>query len=79
MVIFFLICSRYRGTNYKLFVLSQRSADYLHLMPEKLKLDVSKQVRSPMPGLVKSVNCNVGDVVAEGQELCVIGRTKVKL
>lgn len=43
-------------------------------MPEKQKADVSKQVRSPMPGLVKSVSCSVGDLVSEGQELCVIGK-----
>nr|CAI5831371.1 unnamed protein product [Callosobruchus analis] len=64
----------YQGTTYKLYILSQRSADYLHLMPEKIKFDISKQVRSPMPGLVKTVNCNVGDEVVEGQELCVIGK-----
>ena len=29
---------------------------------------------SPMPGLVKSVSCQVGDMVAEGQEVCVIGK-----
>ena len=38
-----------------------------------LQMDISKQVLSPMPGLVKSVNCQVGDMVAEGQEVCVIG------
>lgn len=26
-----------------------------------------------MPGLVKTINCAPGDMVAEGQELCVIG------
>lgn len=55
-------------------ILTQQSANLLHLMPEKQKADVSKQVRSPMPGLVKSVSCSVGDLVSEGQELCVIGK-----
>ncbi|KAG5870020.1 Propionyl-CoA carboxylase alpha chain, partial [Gonioctena quinquepunctata] len=68
----------YRGTIFKLYILSQRSADYLHLMPEKIKFDISKQVRSPMPGLVKSVACNVGDEVAEGQELCIIEAMKMQ-
>ncbi|KAJ8916292.1 hypothetical protein NQ315_016433 [Exocentrus adspersus] len=68
----------FRGTNHKLFVLSQRASEYLYLMPEKLKFDISKQVRSPMPGLVKSVSCNVGDVVAEGQELCIIEAMKMQ-
>ncbi|VEN39020.1 unnamed protein product [Callosobruchus maculatus] len=68
----------YQGTTYKLYILSQRSAEYLHLMPEKLKSDISKQVRSPMPGLVKTVNCKVGDDVVEGQELCVIEAMKMQ-
>lgn len=57
-----------------MYILSQKSADYLHLMPEKLAFDISKQIRSPMPGLVKAVNCNVGDMVSEGQDLCIIGK-----
>nr|CAH7768994.1 unnamed protein product [Callosobruchus chinensis] len=69
----------YQGTTYKLYILSQRSAEYLHLMPEKVKFDISKQIRSPMPGLVKTVNCNVGDQVVEGQELCVIGKDSIPL
>ncbi|KAJ8980065.1 hypothetical protein NQ317_012905 [Molorchus minor] len=68
----------YHGTNYKMYILTQRSADYLYLMPAKQKVDFSKQVRSPMPGLVKSVNCEVGEVVAEGQELCIIEAMKMQ-
>lgn len=67
------LCS-YQGTNYKLDILTEKSANLLHLMPPKQKADVSKQVRSPMPGLVKSVCCKIGDLVSEGQELCVIGK-----
>ncbi|KAF2355175.1 Biotin/lipoyl attachment [Trinorchestia longiramus] len=33
---------------------------------------------SPMPGLVKQVTCQVGDMVAEGQELCVIEAMKMQ-
>lgn len=39
------------------------------------QVDQSKQVLSPMPGLVKTINCAPGDMVAEGQELCVIGNS----
>ena len=49
--------------------------EFLSQMPEKQAPDLSKMVVSPMPGLVKAVSCAVGDVVAEGQELCVIGET----
>ncbi|CAH1117584.1 unnamed protein product [Phaedon cochleariae] len=68
----------YKGTTYKLYIISQRSADYLHVMPEKIKFDISKQIRSPMPGLVKSISCSIGDEVAEGQELCVIEAMKMQ-
>lgn len=37
-------------------------------------MDVSKVVLSPMPGMVKSVTCEVGDAMAEGQEVCVVGK-----
>ena len=33
-------------------------------MPEKPKLDISKTIKAPMPGLVKSVACKVGDSVS---------------
>lgn len=67
----------YKGTNFKINILSKKSSDLLHLMPEKPKVDVSKLVKSPMPGLVKSVACVVGDMVAEGQELCIIGKCRI--
>lgn len=37
------------------------------------QVDQSKVVLSPMPGLVKSIACAPGDMVGEGQEVCVIG------
>lgn len=64
----------YEGTLHKLTILSKLAADLLKLMPEKKKPDVSKLIKSPMPGLVKSVACNVGDTVVEGQELLIIGK-----
>lgn len=39
------------------------AADFYKLMPAITKLDVSKVIKSPMPGLVKSVSCNVGMTV----------------
>lgn len=47
-------------------------------MPEKPKIDVSKVVKAPMPGLVKSVNCTVGQMIGEGQEVCVIEAMKMQ-
>jgi len=39
---------------------------------------VSRQVLSPMPGLVKSVAVAAGDAVSEGQEVCVIEAMKMQ-
>ena len=54
--------------------MTEMAQDFLSRMPEKVAADVSKLLVSPMPGLVKAVSCAVGDLVAEGQELCVIGQ-----
>ncbi|KAL7636441.1 UNVERIFIED_CONTAM: hypothetical protein RMT77_013216 [Armadillidium vulgare] len=69
---------RFRGTVFHTKVLSKDAAAYLKMMPEKPKADVSKQILSPMPGLVKSINCSQGDMVAEGQEVCVIEAMKMQ-
>ncbi|XP_076031382.1 propionyl-CoA carboxylase alpha chain, mitochondrial-like [Oratosquilla oratoria] len=69
---------RYKGTAFQARVMSKTASSYLDKMPEKPKVDVSKQVLSPMPGLVKSVSCSVGDMVGEGQEVCVIEAMKMQ-
>jgi biotin carboxyl carrier protein len=43
----------------------------------KFQVDVSKVILSPMPGVVRSVSCKVGDSIAEGQEVCVVGMYSV--
>lgn len=65
---------RYQGTLHTINILSKLAADLLRLMPRKTKPDVSKLIKSPMPGLVKSVSCKTGDLVAENQELLIIGK-----
>ncbi|KAK8734798.1 hypothetical protein OTU49_005655 [Cherax quadricarinatus] len=69
---------RYRGTAFQCQVVSQEVHRYFSLIPEKPKVDQSKQVLSPMPGLVKSIACGPGDMVAEGQEVCVIEAMKMQ-
>ncbi|KAK3863470.1 hypothetical protein Pcinc_030775 [Petrolisthes cinctipes] len=69
---------RYKGTAFQSRVLNDSSHRLLSLIPEKPKIDQSKQVLSPMPGLVKSIACKPGDMVAEGQELCVIEAMKMQ-
>lgn len=69
---------RYKGTAFPVSVLTSKAEKYMALMPEKPKVDVSKVVLSPMPGLVKSVSCQVGDTVGEGQEVLVIEAMKMQ-
>nr|XP_045607835.1 propionyl-CoA carboxylase alpha chain, mitochondrial-like [Procambarus clarkii] len=69
---------RYRGTAFQSQVLSKDVHQYMSLIPEKPKIDQSKQVLSPMPGLVKSIACAPGNMVAEGQEVCVIEAMKMQ-
>lgn len=44
-------------------VLEEYTADYYKLMPIVPQLDITKIVKSPMPGLVKSVSCEAGQMV----------------
>lgn len=69
---------RFKGTAVNVNMLSKQAADFLKMMPEKPKIDLAKVVVSPMPGLVKSVACEVGQMVAEGQEVCVIEAMKMQ-
>jgi propionyl-CoA carboxylase alpha chain len=46
-------------------------------MPEITKIDYSKSIISPIPGSVKEVFVKPGDIVADGQKLCVIEAMKM--
>lgn len=69
---------RFKGTAFNVKVMTEVAAEFARLMPEKPEMDVSKVVSAPMPGLVKSVSCEVGEMVAEGQEVCVIEAMKMQ-
>jgi len=69
---------RMKGTAFNVQMMTKQAIEFLKLMPEKPKMDMSKQVLSPMPGLVKSVAVQIGDQVAEGQEVCVIEAMKMQ-
>jgi propionyl-CoA carboxylase alpha chain len=58
---------RYKGTAMNVPVQPALAADLKHHMKEKPKLDLSRVVLSPMPGVVKSVSIEVGQMVGEGQ------------
>ncbi|EFX88799.1 hypothetical protein DAPPUDRAFT_187192 [Daphnia pulex] len=69
---------RYKGTPFTVNILTKKSENYKAHMLEKPKVDVSKVVLSPMPGVVKSVNVKAGDSVSEGQEVLVIEAMKMQ-
>ncbi|XP_058040775.1 propionyl-CoA carboxylase alpha chain, mitochondrial isoform X2 [Ahaetulla prasina] len=69
---------QFLGTVYKLRVLSELAAELSKYMPEKVTEDTTSIIRSPMPGAVVAVSIKPGDMVAEGQEICVIEAMKMQ-
>jgi propionyl-CoA carboxylase alpha chain len=47
-------------------------------MLAKKVVDTSSHIISPMPGIVKSVKAKVGDMVAEGEEICTVEAMKMQ-
>ncbi|TKR80868.1 hypothetical protein L596_014858 [Steinernema carpocapsae] len=68
----------YKGSQFKMRVMPKAVSELLKHMKEKPKLDLSSVVLSPMPGAIKSVSAEVGQMVTEGQELCVIEAMKMQ-
>ncbi|XP_070607330.1 propionyl-CoA carboxylase alpha chain, mitochondrial [Erythrolamprus reginae] len=69
---------QFLGTVYKLRVLSQLAAELSKYMLEKVTEDSTSIIRSPMPGAVVAISIKPGDLVAEGQEICVIEAMKMQ-
>ncbi|CDW57841.1 Propionyl-CoA carboxylase alpha chain, mitochondr ial [Trichuris trichiura] len=68
----------YKGCPYELKVLNAKAHNYMKHMPEPRQMDTSRVVLAPMPGMIKSVNVEVGQKVSEGQETCVIEAMKMQ-
>lgn len=47
-------------------------------MAEKVMVDTTKSIMSPMPGKVISMGVKVGDTVEDGQELCILEAMKMQ-
>lgn len=47
------------------------------MLPKK-KVDLSSQIISPMPGIVKSIAVEIGQMVAEGSEICTVEAMKMQ-
>jgi len=69
---------RWRGADLDVKVLTQKQAEYLAMMPEKIAPDTSNLLLCPMPGLVVSINVSEGDEVQEGQALATVEAMKME-
>ena len=59
-------------------VISPIAADMLSMIPEKLAPDYSKQVLSPMPGLLMSIDVEEGQEVTLGEPLATVEAMKME-
>ncbi|PVD18563.1 hypothetical protein C0Q70_21113 [Pomacea canaliculata] len=66
------------GTVFAVRVLDDFAAAMQKLMPEKKEVDLSSVILAPMPGMLKSVDVEVGQQVAEGQEVCILEAMKMQ-
>lgn len=55
------------GTALNIPVMQATASDMLKYMKEKPKIDLSKVIITPMPGVVTSVEVEVGQMVGVGQ------------
>ncbi|CAF0847478.1 unnamed protein product [Brachionus calyciflorus] len=69
---------QYLGTKYNLKVVIKNAYDLLKYMPKKKQIDLSSVVVSPMPGIVKSVAVQVGQMINEGGEICTVEAMKMQ-
>ena len=69
---------RNRAARARVRVLTPRHAELYARLPEKLAADTSKQVLSPMPGLVVSIPVAVGQEVKTGETVAIIEAMKMQ-
>uniref|UniRef100_A0A8C5KAW9 Propionyl-CoA carboxylase alpha chain, mitochondrial n=1 Tax=Jaculus jaculus TaxID=51337 RepID=A0A8C5KAW9_JACJA len=69
---------QFLGTVYKVRVLTKLAAELNKFMLTKVAEDSSSILRSPMPGVVVAVSVKPGDMVSEGQEICVMEAMKMQ-
>ena len=68
----------FRGAVATVHVLTPRAAELAALMPVKVPPDTSKQLKSPMPGLLVSIPVAAGSEVKAGQELAIVEAMKME-
>ena len=67
---------RYQGTVHSAHILTKIAHNLLKHVNRKPHRSTfnNKNVKSPIPGLVKKVLCNTGDYVMKGDQLCIVGK-----
>ncbi len=69
---------RHAGYQGEIRIMSSFAAELLNRMPAKKAADTSKQLISPMPGLLVSVEVEVGQEVESGEALAVVEAMKME-
>ena len=69
---------RHGGAELAVIVRSRRAAMLAARIPEKVRAETGKLLRSPMPGLIVSIAVEVGEEVKAGQDLCVLEAMKME-
>jgi propionyl-CoA carboxylase alpha chain len=69
---------RHRAAQARVLVLSPRSAELHEKLPPKKAADTSKMILSPMPGLVVTLDVQVGQEVRAGQQIAIIEAMKMQ-
>ncbi|MEO9970694.1 MAG: acetyl/propionyl/methylcrotonyl-CoA carboxylase subunit alpha [Hyphomonadaceae bacterium] len=69
---------RHRGAGLPVTVCSPRLAELYDGLPEKEAADTSKLIISPMPGLVVSMDVELGQEVKAGEGVCVVEAMKMQ-
>jgi propionyl-CoA carboxylase alpha chain len=69
---------RTRGADMKVIVRSQLQSELARHMIEKDLPDTSRILMCPMPGLIVSIEVEVGEEVQEGQALCTVEAMKME-
>ncbi len=67
-----------RGVTVDAYVFTQREAELVKLMPEKVAADTSKKLLCPMPGLVIAIAVGEGQEVKTGEPLAIVEAMKME-
>jgi propionyl-CoA carboxylase alpha chain len=68
----------HRGVGVEARVYTRREAALAALMPRKARLDSTRRLLCPMPGLVRAVHVVIGQAVKAGEPLCTVEAMKME-